>query len=50
MGLTDRIEALGGRVQVVSPPGNGTSLDITIPIDVRFADRVPWSHKSRQTT
>ena len=31
IGLRDRIEALGGRMQVASPPGGGTALDITIP-------------------
>jgi signal transduction histidine kinase len=39
IGLTDRVEALGGRVEVVSPPGNGTSLDITIPIGRELCDR-----------
>jgi signal transduction histidine kinase len=32
VGLSDRIEALGGRLQVTSPPGNGTTLLIQIPI------------------
>jgi signal transduction histidine kinase len=31
IGLKDRIEVLGGRMQVDSPPGSGTILDITIP-------------------
>jgi signal transduction histidine kinase len=31
-GLMDRVEALGGRMRVVSPPRNGTSLNVTIPI------------------
>ena len=31
VGLKDRIEVLGGRMQVDSPPGSGTMLDITIP-------------------
>jgi PAS domain S-box-containing protein len=31
IGLRDRIEVLGGRMQVASPPGGGTALDITIP-------------------
>jgi signal transduction histidine kinase len=30
-GLADRIEALGGRLEIVSPPGSGTSLSIEIP-------------------
>ena len=31
-GLTDRIEALGGRLEIVSPPRSGTSLSIEIPV------------------
>ena len=31
IGLKDRIEVLGGRMRVVSPPGGGTTLDISIP-------------------
>jgi signal transduction histidine kinase len=30
-GLIDRVEALGGRMQVMSPPGSGTSMRVTIP-------------------
>ena len=30
-GLTDRVEALGGRLSVDSPPGAGTRLDAEIP-------------------
>jgi PAS domain S-box-containing protein len=33
IGLRDRVEALGGRLRMVSPAGRGTSLDATIPID-----------------
>jgi PAS domain S-box-containing protein len=33
LGLKDRIEALGGRMRIKSPPGGGTSLDVTIPLD-----------------
>jgi signal transduction histidine kinase len=32
IGLKDRVEALGGKIYLVSPPGGGTSLDITIPV------------------
>jgi signal transduction histidine kinase len=32
IGLTDRIGALGGRLQITSPPGSGTSLHATIPL------------------
>ena len=33
LGLRDRVEALGGRMRIVSPAGSGTSLDVTIPLD-----------------
>jgi signal transduction histidine kinase len=32
VGLKDRAEALGGRLQLLSPPGEGTTLDITLPL------------------
>jgi signal transduction histidine kinase len=35
IGLRDRVEALGGRMRMVSPAGGGTSLDATIPLDSR---------------
>jgi signal transduction histidine kinase len=31
IGLKDRIEVLGGRMRVASPPGGGTAIDIQIP-------------------
>jgi signal transduction histidine kinase len=33
VGLRDRIEALGGKIQVASPAGSGTSVVVQIPID-----------------
>jgi signal transduction histidine kinase len=33
IGLIDRVEAIGGRIQIESPMGEGTSLLVTIPID-----------------
>jgi signal transduction histidine kinase len=33
IGLSDRIEALGGTLQIVSPVGSGTSLLIQVPLD-----------------
>ena len=33
IGLRDRVEALGGRIEIASAAGSGTSLLITIPID-----------------
>jgi signal transduction histidine kinase len=35
IGLRDRVEALGGRMRILSPAGGGTSLDVTIPLDSR---------------
>jgi signal transduction histidine kinase len=32
IGLKDRVEVLGGDVQITSPPGGGTSLRIAIPV------------------
>jgi signal transduction histidine kinase len=32
IGLMDRVEALGGQMQIVSPPGGGTALHVAIPI------------------
>ncbi|MEV0135540.1 DUF4118 domain-containing protein [Dactylosporangium sp. NPDC050688] len=32
VGLRDRVEALGGRLSVVSPPGHGTTLTAEIPL------------------
>jgi signal transduction histidine kinase len=32
VGLTDRVEALGGRLSLHSPPGAGTTVDIDLPI------------------
>jgi PAS domain S-box-containing protein len=33
IGLTDRVDALGGAIEVVSPVGQGTMLHITLPLD-----------------
>ena len=33
VGLKDRAEALGGHLQLHSPPGAGTDLEITLPLD-----------------
>jgi signal transduction histidine kinase len=32
IGLKDRVEALGGAIDVASPPGSGTRLDVEIPL------------------
>jgi signal transduction histidine kinase len=33
IGLQDRVEALGGTISVASPPGQGTSLRVVLPVD-----------------
>jgi signal transduction histidine kinase len=33
IGLRDRVEALGGRIDVESPRGGGTSVQVTLPVD-----------------
>jgi signal transduction histidine kinase len=33
VGLKDRVEALGGRILLDSPPGSGTVLDVVLPFD-----------------
>ena len=38
IGLTDRIEALGGTIQISSIAGSGTSLDATIPCEIEWAN------------
>ena len=35
LGLSDRIEALGGTLEVTSPAGKGTTLLIAIPLEDR---------------
>jgi signal transduction histidine kinase len=33
IGLTDRVQALGGTITVTSPPGDGTTLQVELPLD-----------------
>ena len=37
VGLNDRVEALGGTLQVASSPGNGTTLQIEVPLEDKSA-------------
>ncbi|HEY2076420.1 MAG TPA: ATP-binding protein, partial [Streptosporangiaceae bacterium] len=41
VGLKDRAEALGGQLDLHSPPGEGTTLDITLPIDEPGGPQLP---------
>jgi signal transduction histidine kinase len=41
VGLSDRIEALGGTLRLTSPPGNGTTLLVHIPIESQSSPKGP---------
>ncbi|MCU1614509.1 MAG: histidine kinase [Frankiales bacterium] len=49
VGLTDRVEALGGRLTVHSPPGAGTTLRVTLPITAT-GPRQPQADTGRVST
>jgi signal transduction histidine kinase len=40
LGLSDRVQALGGRISIVSPEGGGTSIHVELPLDIPAAT---WS-------
>jgi signal transduction histidine kinase len=40
VGLTDRVEALGGSIRVSSPPGDGTTLIATLPLELETTEDV----------
>ena len=46
-GLKDRVEALGGRIFLDSPPGAGTSLRVELPLAPRAAGRLPTEDERR---
>jgi signal transduction histidine kinase len=41
IGLRDRVEALGGTMLVLSPPGHGTTLHVQLPADPVAAPALP---------
>ena len=41
LGLTDRVEALGGVIAVTSPSGEGTSIVLELPVDFASLVYVP---------
>jgi signal transduction histidine kinase len=41
IGLKDRVEALGGRISVVSPPGGGTTVQVRLSSTMRTANDTP---------
>ena len=40
IGLTDRVDALGGRIEVASPVGQGTTLRVRLPVEASWS-RIP---------
>jgi signal transduction histidine kinase len=42
-GLRDRVEAIGGRIALHSPPGMGTAVEITLPLQARSASGLRFS-------
>jgi signal transduction histidine kinase len=44
IGLIDRVEAVGGRIEITSPPGGGTSLLVTIPLRPALAAATACEH------
>jgi signal transduction histidine kinase len=41
IGLKDRVEALGGTISVLSPPGHGTALHVQLPADPMAVPALP---------
>jgi len=37
VGLTDRVEALGGSIRVSSRPGEGTQIGVELPVELRLS-------------
>jgi signal transduction histidine kinase len=46
LGLRDRAEALGGQLQLHSPHGAGTTLDVTLPLDEPGGPGLEWREDS----
>jgi signal transduction histidine kinase len=44
IGLTDRVEALGGTITVTSPPDQGTSVQVELPLDNGLPPAPPLAH------
>ena len=50
-GLRDRIEALGGKIEIESPSGGGTLVEVEIPIaGPADPNREPDEHLAQATT
>lgn len=44
IGLIDRVEALGGHMEIDSPPGGGTALHVAIPTSTSEPNSAPSAH------
>jgi GAF domain-containing protein len=44
VGLSDRIEALGGRFELTSPTGRGTAIAITVPLETQVSHEAQGPH------
>ena len=45
IGLKDRVEALGGTISVLSPPGHGTALHVRLPAHAMAAPKPPAGNR-----
>jgi signal transduction histidine kinase len=43
VGISDRVDAVGGRMEVVSPPGAGTTITVRIPLDGQVDEAIDGS-------
>jgi signal transduction histidine kinase len=49
VGLRDRVEAVGGSIEITSPPGHGTHVVVQLPLDLTVDEsQEPWSPEPRQ--
>jgi signal transduction histidine kinase len=51
VGLRDRVEAVGGSIEITSPPGHGTHVVVQLPLELDLTvdeSREPWPAEPRQ--
>ena len=49
IGITDRVDAVGGRIGIESPPGAGTTISVHIPVDGRIDRRIEGTVDHRES-
>jgi signal transduction histidine kinase len=47
LGVKDRVEALGGRIVLHSPPGSGTTLRLELPLTAPNGGHLPLGLRPR---